>query len=64
MTVQIPLKGKYRSAVKGRYKGGENPAKKKKRNKLGNAKHVAMYGEPPKRTLVVDGRTGKSRMVG
>lgn len=62
MTVQMRLKGKYRSAVKGRYKGGENAAPKKKRSKLGHDRHVAMYGEPPKRHMVVDGKTGKARM--
>lgn len=62
MTVQIPLKGKYRSAKKGKYKGGENPAPKKHRSKTGYAKHTAMFGEPPKRHLVVDGKTGKARM--
>lgn len=62
MTVQIPLKGKYRTAKKGRYKGGEKPAPKKHRTKTGSAKHNAMFGVPPVRVLVVDGKTGKGRM--
>jgi hypothetical protein len=64
MTVQIPLRGKYRSAVKGKYKGGENADRKgkRKRNKIGDVKHNALFGEPPKKHKVVDGKTGKSRM--
>ena len=56
--IQIPLKKKYRSATKGRYKGGENFAPAKKRNKIGYDKHVALFGAPPKVHLVVDGRRG------
>jgi hypothetical protein len=60
--IQIPLKKKYRSATKGRYKGGERPAPPKKRNKIGYAKHVALFGEPPVFHLVVDGRRGTGVM--
>lgn len=63
MTVQIPLKRKYLTAKKGTYKGGENAAKKKKRNKIGSTKHIALYGEPPKTVLYVDGATGKGVFV-
>lgn len=56
--IQIKLKQKYRQGFKSRYKGGENPAKKKKRNKIGNQKHVALFGEPPEVMLVVDGLRG------
>lgn len=62
MAVQIPLKGKYRSAQKSTYKGGEKPAPKKHRSKVGQARHEALFGITPPRHLVVDGRTGKSRM--
>jgi hypothetical protein len=63
MTVQIPLKKKYRSAKKGTYKGGERAAPKKKRNKIGGIKHNALYGEPPKTVLYVDGATGKGVFI-
>lgn len=62
MVVQMKLKGKYRSAKRSTYKGGENFAPKKHRNKTGSAKHNAMFGEPVVRVLVVDGKTGKSHM--
>lgn len=63
MAIQIPLRHKYTLHYRGRYKGGEKPAPPKKRNKIGRIKHVAKYGEPPKAVRVVDGGTGKSRMV-
>lgn len=59
----IPLKRKYRTATKGRYKGGERPAPPKKRNKIGYDKHVALYGTPPVWHLVVDGKRGTGVMV-
>lgn len=61
--IQIPLKKKYRTASKGRYKGGERPAPLKKRNKIGWDKHTARYGVPPTWRLVVDGRRGKGVMT-
>lgn len=62
MVVQIPLRGKYRHAKRSTYKGGEHPAPKRNRLKTGWAKHVAMQGEPRKRVMVVDGKSGKSHM--
>lgn len=59
MTVQIPLRRKYLSAQKGRFKGGERSAPKKRRNKIGYEAHVKRFGKPRKMVLVVDGRTGK-----
>lgn len=59
----IPLKKKYRRATKGRFKGGENFAPPKHRNKIGYDKHVARFGEPPKMVLVVDGLRGTGVMV-
>jgi hypothetical protein len=59
----IPLKKKYRSAHKGHNRGGEKPAPRKNRTKIGHAKHVALFGAPPLRARHVDGGTGKSRMV-
>jgi hypothetical protein len=59
----IPLKKKYRSAYKGRHSGGEKPAPRKHRDKIGHIKHVALYGEPPVVYLHVDGRTGKGVLV-
>lgn len=58
----IPLRKKYRSAHKGRFKGGERPAPKKHRKKVGYEAHVKRFGPPPPVMLVVDGRTGKSVM--
>lgn len=63
MTVQIPLKRKYLSAKKGTYKGGEKPAPKKHRHKIGNAEHVKRFGTPPVTIFVVDGRTGKGVFI-
>ena len=60
--VQIPLKRKYRSATKGRFRGGERFAEPKKRNKVGYDKHVARHGVPPQMMLVVDGRRGTGVM--
>jgi hypothetical protein len=59
----IPLKKKYRSAHKGTHRGGEKPAPKKHRVKIGHIKHAALYGEPPIVFLHVDGRTGKGVFV-
>lgn len=60
MAVQIPLRQKYLTGFKSRFKGGEAFAPKKKRNKIGKDAHVRRFGEPPKVVLHVDGRTGKS----
>jgi hypothetical protein len=62
MPILIPLGMKYRRAYKGRYKGGENPAPKKKRNKIGLQKHMDRQGVPPQMVMVVDGYSGKARM--
>lgn len=62
MTVQIPLKRKYLSAKKGTYKGGERPADRKKRKKIGGIAHIARFGEAPRRVLVVNGKTGAGVM--
>ena len=59
----IPLKKKYRSAKKGTFKGGEKPAPKKHRTKIGHVAHVARFGEPPVYHLVVDGLRGTGVMV-
>lgn len=59
----IPLKKKYRSAHKGHHRGGEKPAPRKSRTKIGHDKHIALHGLPPLVALHVDGGTGKSRMV-
>lgn len=61
MTVQIKLRGKYRSANRSRYKGSEHPATPKKRRKI-NDKEKAKLPEQPKRTRVVSGKTGKGVM--
>lgn len=61
--IQIPLKRKYKTGFKGRFRGGERPAPKKKHTKIGYAKHVALYGEPPRVTLRVNGKTGKGVFV-
>lgn len=61
--IQIPLKEKYRRGFKGRNKGGEKPAPKKHRNKVGREAHVKRYGEPPVYRLVVEGRRGKGVFV-
>lgn len=58
----VPLKHKYRRAHKGRFRGGENYAPPKKRNKVGYAEHVKKYGEPPVMTLLVDGKRGTGVM--
>lgn len=62
MTVQIPLKGKYKVGKRTTYKGGERPAPKKHRTKIGHQKHSDLHGEQPRKHLVVDGKTGASRM--
>lgn len=64
MTVQIKLKQKYRIGGKGKYKGGESPDKRglRKRKKLSDTMKMALPLQK-KRTLKVDGRTGKSVMV-
>lgn len=59
----IPLKKKYRSAKKGTYKGGEKPAPKKHRTKIGYTEHVKRFGVPPVYSLVVDGKRGTGVMV-
>lgn len=59
----IPLKQKYRRGMKSRYKGGERPAPKKNRNKIGRDKHVALFGPPPAMMMVVDGQRGTERMI-
>ena len=59
----IPLRAKYRSAHKSRFKGGERYAPPKKRKKIGYAEHVKRYGEPPVYHLVVDGLRGTGVMV-
>lgn len=61
--MEIPLPRKYKVARRTRYKGGERPAPKKHRDKVGKAAHEARYGAPPVVVRVVDGRTGKSKMV-
>lgn len=58
----IPLKEKYRRAHKGRYKGGERPAPKKHRKKIGYDKHISLFGVPPVMTLHVDGKRGTGVM--
>lgn len=63
MTVQIPLKQKYLSATKGKYKGGPNAAPLKHRVKIGWQKHTDMFGIPPVTVKVVDGATGKFLLV-
>ncbi len=63
MAVQIPLRQRYLKGFRSTNKGGERPAPRKSRVKIGRAKHEALYGAPPQRARVVDGRTGKSRMV-
>lgn len=58
--MQIPLKKKYRSAMKGRYSGGERPAPKKNRRKVTNdALRKAIQATQPIVVLHVDGLTGK-----
>jgi hypothetical protein len=63
MTVQIRLKRKYRTAHKGRYSGGEKPAPRKHRKKVGYDKHIKEHGVPPVIHLVVDGKTGAGVFV-
>lgn len=58
MTVQIKLKQKYRMGNKSRYQGGEKPAPKKRRVKIGKDKHEALFGKQPTVVLFVDGLTG------
>lgn len=62
MVVQIPVRSKYRKGFKSRYKGGERPAPKKKRSKIGQAAHERLHGPVQRRTKVVAGGTGKSHM--
>lgn len=60
----IPLKAKYLSAHRGRFQGGEKPDRhgsKKRRKVPANLRHLLV--EQPTKRLVVDGGTGKSRMV-
>ena len=57
MTVQIPLKAKYRRGFKSRNKGGENAAPKKHRSKL-NAAARKKLPDQPNVVLVVNGKTG------
>jgi hypothetical protein len=61
--VRIPLKRKYLSTFKPPKHGinGDHQGKHK-RNKIGYAKHVAMFGEPPKMLLLVKAN-GKKVMV-
>lgn len=61
MPVQIKLKQKYLTGRKSKYKGGERSAPKKDRHKLSDVLKAKL---PPqkKRTLVVEGLTGKSVM--
>lgn len=59
----IPLKAKYRRGHKGRFNGGEKPAPRKHRDKIGYEKHVKQYGVPPEVMLYVDGLTGKGKLV-
>lgn len=62
MAIEIPLRRKYRFAVKGTHKGGERAAPKKTRNKIGIDKHILRQGVPKKMVMVVDGYSGKARM--
>ncbi len=62
MTVQMKLKRKYLIGKKSKYKGGERPAPKKNRTKIGDARHQAMYGVPPVMVKHVNGATGAFRM--
>lgn len=60
--MQIPLKAKYRRAIKTRYGANGDHGRRYKRNKIGYASHVAIFGEAPRRTLRVNGRTGAGVM--
>ncbi len=60
--VEIPLKRKYLRVVNGHHKAVGDHQGTHHRGKIGYAKHVARYGEPPIKVRVV-GPTGKARMV-
>lgn len=63
--VQIPLKAKYLVGKKWGKKAAPAAAGQKKRNrkKLSPEARKAMWATQPKRIRVVDGRTGKAKMV-
>lgn len=54
--VQIPLRSKYLRVANGRFSGGERPAARKHRHKIGHDAHVKRFGEPPLYTRWVDAR--------
>jgi hypothetical protein len=59
----MPLKRKYRTSTQGKFAGGERAAKPKKRHKVGRDIHAKTHVQRAV-TLVVEGRTGKSVLVG
>ncbi len=59
--VEIKLRKKYLNVAHGRHKFSGDHQGVHKRGKIGYAKHVALYGEPPVKVMVV-GPTGKKRM--
>lgn len=61
--VQIRLKRKYRVGGKSRFSGGEKPAPKKKRNKIGHERHVKLHGEQPVTVLHFEGVKGKGVFI-
>ncbi len=58
----IRLKRKYTHAHHGHHKATGDHQGKRHRHKIGYAKHVARFGEPPDKVMLM-GPTGKTRMV-
>lgn len=63
--MEIPLRRKYQTAMKGRYKSKHNSGERQgaKRVKLNDAMKRLRHGHQPKKTLLVFAGSGKSRMV-
>lgn len=59
--IPIKLRAKYRSALHGRHRATGDHQGKGTRRKIGYDKHVARFGVPRKRVMVM-GLTGKTRM--
>lgn len=61
--MEIPLRRKYLTAMRGRYRSAHNDGKRYNRTKAGAAAHTKKYGIQPKKTMLVDGGTGHAVMV-
>lgn len=60
---EIRLRLKYRRAVRGRYQSSHNDGRRKPNvAKRGYDKHVALFGTPPRKIMVMVWPGGRCRM--